>query len=102
MKTCRELHPISLGLAFGIVAAIAAFLTGILDWSAGYGREFVRVMGSVDVGYAPSLRGSLAGAVWAFAESFIGGVLVAWFYNYFCHKFCQKYEQTLEVKPKQE
>ncbi len=39
------------------------------------------VLSSLYIGYAPSFVGSVAGTVWAFADGFIGGVIVAWLYN---------------------
>jgi hypothetical protein len=33
------------------------------------------------IGYEPTLLGAITGAVWAFVDAFILGVLVAWIYN---------------------
>lgn len=41
----------------------------------------VQVLSSLFVGYGPSFVGVVAGAVWAFFDGFVAGVLIAWLYN---------------------
>lgn len=46
-----------------------------------WGVPVVAVLSSVYIGYSPTFVGSIAGAVWAFANGFIGGVIMGWLYN---------------------
>jgi len=41
------------------------------------------MISSLYIGYAATLLGSIIGAIWAFVDGFIGGVIVAWLYNAF-------------------
>lgn len=86
--TC--LHPVSLGFSVGILWGLYVFLIGLLAWLSGYGIEFVKFLGGIYIGYAPTLGGSLAGAVWGFVKGFVGAALVAWLYNCFACKSCGK------------
>ncbi len=74
---------ISLGLAIGVTCALAtlvlAFAAGLLGW----GLNVVIILQSLYLGYGPTLLGAITGAVWGFADGFIGGVLIAWLYNRF-------------------
>jgi len=42
---------------------------------------FVALLSGVYVGYNPTILGSLVGALWAFFDALIGGLLFAWLYN---------------------
>ncbi len=35
------------------------------------------------VGYSPTLVGTITGTVWGFADGFVAGILIAWLYNRF-------------------
>ena len=50
-----------LGLALGLTWGAGLFLLGLAG-SLGWGRPLVEVLGSVYLGYGPSLNGSLIGA----------------------------------------
>ncbi|MBT5179564.1 MAG: hypothetical protein HN861_15150, partial [Rhodospirillaceae bacterium] len=39
------------------------------------------VLSSMFVGFGPTFVGAISGAVWAFVDGFVAGMLVAWFYN---------------------
>ena len=80
----QQLHPVRLGIALGITWAIGMFLLGLTAWLFGYGTDFLNTMASIYRGFAPSLLGSLIGAAWGFVDAFIGGFLIAWFYNCGC------------------
>ncbi|NQV57849.1 MAG: bacteriophage holin [Rhodospirillales bacterium] len=79
--TRLELGAISFGLALGLTAAILVFLLGISAAALGWGGLAAQVLSSIFIGFEPTFVGAIAGAVWAFAEGFIGGFLFAWFYN---------------------
>ncbi|MEQ8652070.1 MAG: bacteriophage holin [Kiloniellales bacterium] len=72
---------ISFGLAVGITAGVLVFLLGTAASIFGWGVPLAVTLASVFVGFGPTLVGSVAGAVWAFASGFFVGVLVAWLYN---------------------
>ncbi len=72
----------ALGLSLGIVWSALIFLSAIVAMF-GWADEIVRVFGSLYIGYAPTVIGAIIGAVWAFVDAFIGGVLIAWLYNKF-------------------
>jgi hypothetical protein len=75
-----KLAVVTLGLAFGIIWAIGAFMLGLMAMG-GWGVAIVEVLSSAYIGYAPTLVGSIAGGVWGFFDGFIFAVLVAWLYN---------------------
>jgi hypothetical protein len=74
---------ISLGLALGLSWAIVVFLLGIVASLFGWGVDVAAALASLYIGYGPSFVGAVAGAVWAFADGFIFGIMIAWFYNRF-------------------
>ncbi len=75
---------ISFGLAVGVTWAIGVFFLGLVAWLFGWGLGVAAVLAAtLYIGFAPDFIGSIAGAVWAFVDGLIGGILVAWFYNRF-------------------
>ena len=72
-----------LALALGLTWGAGILLLGLAG-SLGWGRPLVEVLGSGYLGYGPSLGGSLIGALWAFVDGAVGGILIAWLYNRFC------------------
>ncbi len=74
-----------LGISFGIVWALTMLVMG---WTSmwGWGTQLVNTMSSVYIGYVPSFGGAIVGAIWGFADGFIGGALIAFFYNLACCK----------------
>jgi hypothetical protein len=76
-----KLHSVKFGLAFGILWAVAALFLGLATMFWGYGSMFVELLGSVYIGYAPTIIGTIIGLVWAFIDGFIGAFLLAWIYN---------------------
>lgn len=79
----RTLGVISFGLALGLVAAIYVFILGIVASLFGWGVPVAVSLASLFIGFGPSFVGAIAGAVWAFVNGLIAGVLIAWFYNRF-------------------
>lgn len=67
---------LSLGLTWG-VGVLALGLIGITGW----GRPMVDVLGSLYVGFRPTLQGSVIGGAWAFIDGALAGIVVAWLYN---------------------
>lgn len=79
-----KLNVLGLGIALGLVWAISMFFVGLTAWLYSWGNTFVDMMGSIYVGYKPTMVGSFYGAIFGFIDGFIGGVLIAWFYNLVC------------------
>ena len=79
MNTKLNAH--ALGVSLGGIWALAILLVGFTAIWFGYGVEFVEFWSTLYVGYGATIGGSVIGAVWAFIDAYIGGVLVAWLYN---------------------
>ncbi len=85
------LHACAFGLAIGIASAIGMLLFGLSAYYYSTGHQLIALMGSVYVGYAPTIKGSFIGALWGLVEGFIWGLIIAWLYNFFsrcCGKWC--------------
>jgi hypothetical protein len=78
----QKLNILALGVGLGVSWAVCILFAGVIS-IFGWGNEFVKVMGSVYLGYNPSLVGAIIGAFWAFLDGFIGGVIIALVYNKF-------------------
>ena len=79
-KTDR-LNVLNFGLALGIAFGVGMLLLGLFALWFNWGTEIVNLVGTVYIGYAPTFGGSIIGGIWAFFDSFIGGVIIAWLYN---------------------
>jgi len=90
LANCTKLHPLSLGLALGILWSASVIIIAILTMVFGYGAPFVTLMGSLYIGYDATILGTIIGAVWSFVDGFIGGFILAWLYN-LCVGCCCKY-----------
>ncbi|HBD05087.1 TPA: membrane-associated protein [Candidatus Uhrbacteria bacterium] len=73
----------SFALAGAIVWAVGALLLGLLSMRFGWGLAMVNTISSIYIGYAPTIAGSLIGALWAFADAYIACAIFAWIYNRF-------------------
>jgi hypothetical protein len=82
MSTTRcHLSVLGLGIALGVTWSLSAFFLGLAAWLLGWGTDIVNALSSFYIGYTPTLIGSFIGMLWGFADSFIGGVVIAWIYN---------------------
>ncbi len=81
----QKLDARALALSFGLCWGGAMLLVG---WAAtvGWGVKFVEVMGSIYIGFEPSLTGALVGGIWGFVDGMLGGLIVALLYNLFVRK----------------
>jgi hypothetical protein len=70
----------ALAVAIGVLWAIYVLFLG---WIAafGWGRELVRVLSSLYIGYSPTFVGGIIGGIWAFVDGAIAGAIIAWVYN---------------------
>jgi fructose-specific phosphotransferase system IIC component len=72
---------VSFGLAVGITSAVFVFLLGIVAALLGWGIELAQILASLYIGFGPTFAGTIAGAVWAFVDGLIAGMMIAWLYN---------------------
>ena len=78
-----SLGVVSFGLALGVTSAIFVFVLGVVAAFFGWGVQLAAALSSLYIGYGPTFVGAIAGAVWAFVDGLIAGVLIAWLYNRF-------------------
>ncbi len=78
----NKLQPVPLGLALGILWGVSAFVLGLMA-IGGWGGGIVTGLGTLYIGYGPSIIGAIIGAIWAFVDGLVGGVILAWLYNIF-------------------
>jgi hypothetical protein len=69
---------ISLGSAWALCMLFAGWAS-IFGWSV----KFVDIMGSVYIGFEPSILGGIIGALWGFIDGAIAGLVIALIYNFF-------------------
>lgn len=74
---------ISFGLALAVTSAVFTVLLGIMASFFGWGVELAGMLASLYIGFSPTFVGTIAGAVWAFVDGFVAGVMIAWLYNRF-------------------
>jgi hypothetical protein len=79
----QRFDAISLGLAVGLTSAVFVFLLGLSASMLGWGVGLAQALSSIFIGFSPTLVGSIAGAVWAFVDGLVAGLLIGWFYNRF-------------------
>lgn len=75
-------------LACGVTWGLGTLILGLLAFFSGFGVMAVTNLGSVYVGFAPTLVGSIIGAVWGFIDGLIGGLILAFIYNRVARKRC--------------
>ena len=76
----KKLSPNSLGIAIGVLFAVYVFLCGITA-IFGWGTALVDAISSLYIGYGPSFPGAIIGALWAFVDGYIAGLVIALIYN---------------------
>jgi hypothetical protein len=77
MNKCQ---PLALGIAIGVLWALYIGCVGITAMF-GWGSDLIAPMASLYIGYKASIIGAIIGAVWAFVDGFVAGVIIAWVYN---------------------
>ena len=76
----NKLQLVPLGVAFGVLWAVYVFCLGItamFNWGGG----IVAGLGTLYIGYGPSVLGAIIGAIWAFVDGLVAGAIIAWIYN---------------------
>lgn len=92
----HRLSVMAFGLALGIMWGVGMLVLGFAAHWFMWGTPLVTTMGSAYVGFEPTLWGSVIGGVWGFCDGFIGGVVLAWLYNKFACKNCDKHNEHHE------
>ena len=77
-----------LGFALGLIWGVAMFLLALSTLWLGYGAEWVKLMASVYIGFAPTPFGAVIGFFFGFVDFFVFGFLIALIYNCCCPKQC--------------
>ena len=75
-----KLSPNALGIAIGVLWALYVVFCGITAMF-GWGVALVDTLSSLYIGYAPSIVGAVIGALWAFVDGYVAGVVIGWIYN---------------------
>jgi hypothetical protein len=76
----NKYQPLALGIAIGVVWALYVFCAAIMAMF-GWGATLVTALASLYIGYGASIAGAVIGAIWAFVDGFVAGVVIAWIYN---------------------
>lgn len=76
-----KLDALRFGVAGGIIWSLAVLLMPLMGLCGGYGSFLVNGIGKLYIGYQPTPVGALIGAVWAFFDMGIFGLVVALVYN---------------------
>ncbi len=74
---------ISFGLAVAVTSAVVTFFLGLMAAFFGWGIELAGALSSLYIGFSPTFKGTIAGAVWGFVVGFAAGTMIAWLYNRF-------------------
>ena len=77
MNRCQ---PLALGIAIAVLWAFSVLCLGIFAMF-GWGTALVETLASFYIGYGASIVGAIIGAIWAFLDGFVAGVVIAWIYN---------------------
>ncbi len=84
---CR-LSPLALGMALGVLWGGTLLLMGLLVYFFAYGKFFIDAMSNIYKLYTPTLAGTFMGALIAFTDAFVTGVILGWLYNVFSGNSC--------------
>ena len=69
-----------IAVALGLAAALWIFVLGLLGMWFGYGLSMIHMLGSVYIGFEATWLGSVIGAAWAFAKTFLFIVVAGFMY----------------------
>lgn len=91
-ECCKSLSIWRFGVAVGLTWALGLLALALINMCWTWGAPFISLMSSLYPGYDVTVLGAFTGAAWAFADGFIGGAMVALFYNLLgcCRGCCKK------------
>lgn len=87
MSGCK-ISPVAMGMSLGIIWGVSLLVMGLVAHYYLYGEHFVSALGTLYVGYVPSIKGSILGGIIGFVDAFITGFIIAWLYNRFTCGTC--------------
>lgn len=94
MANVQRIHPIALGVALGVIEALAIFAaTLILVFRGEQGAAFLSKLFPF---YEISWRGAFIGLLEGFIDGFIGGLILAWVYNWVM-KFVKRKKSSINT-----
>ncbi|MFH1095645.1 MAG: hypothetical protein V1728_05505 [Candidatus Micrarchaeota archaeon] len=70
-----------LAVAGAVLGAVWLGLLGLTTMGMGWGYGMMNMMGSIYLGYGPTLPGVLIGMLWGAIDGAICGYALAWIYN---------------------
>ncbi|MDE2181460.1 MAG: bacteriophage holin [Alphaproteobacteria bacterium] len=77
MNRCQ---PLALGVAIGVLWAL--YIGGMAIMAMfGWGTPLIPLLAALYIGYAATIAGAVIGALWAFLDGLVAGVVIAWIYN---------------------
>ncbi len=76
-----KIHPVSLGVAVGIVSGFSAFFLALVANILFAGKPLVGMMGEMYITYHPSFFNCVLGGFAVSINAFIAGYIFAWVYN---------------------
>lgn len=76
-----KLDVVKFGLACGLVWSVSVLILGLSTAFIPWGGGSVKALGTLYLGYKTGIAGAIIGAVWAFCDAGIGGLVLAWVYN---------------------
>lgn len=79
----RELNPVKLGLAAGILWALCLFFLTWVSMYSGYAMFWLAQWMDLYPGFDLSIRGAFIGLIYGFCDGFISFFLLGWVYNLF-------------------
>lgn len=71
----------SLGIALGLTSVLGVVVLGLASMVFGVGAEMVAMLSTLYLGYDMSIQGIVVGAIWAFIDGLIMGIVFATMYN---------------------
>lgn len=91
----------NLAMSLGVVWGLAMLVTALLSMWLDIGTPFIVLFGSLYIGFEATMLGALLGLFWGFVDGFIGGALIAFFYNWFSCKcpcsYCKKNRKSCKM-----
>lgn len=84
MSKYARLKPCSFAIALGFTWGLGAFIMALVAMHTTWGVAFVQSMGTLYMGYKPTMMGAVMGFVWGFIDAGIFGLIMALVYNMCC------------------
>lgn len=80
-----RLRAVPIALAFGLTWGSGMMVLGWVS-EGGWGARIVDVLSSLYVGFSSTFLGGVFGGLWGFADGFLTGLVLIFFYNAFVGK----------------